>query len=141
MKHEKNFVARDIDTGVIIANRVNVASTRAKRAIGLLGRNHLESGEALWITPCHGVHTWFMRFDIDVLALDANGVVVDIVSTMKPWRMRLPKPGASSVLELAAGTLAKTGMKIGHHIKIEGWNSAFAPALNYDEKLTPANVR
>ena len=38
MKHEKNFVARDIDTGVIIANRVNVASTRAKRAIGLLGR-------------------------------------------------------------------------------------------------------
>jgi uncharacterized protein len=141
MTHEKNFVARDIDTGVIIANRVNVASTRAKRAIGLLGRNHLEPGEALWITPCHGVHTWFMRFDIDVLALDANGVVVDIVSTMKPWRMRLPKPGASSVLELPAGTLAKIGMKIGHHIKIEGWHSAFAPALNYDEKLTPANVR
>jgi uncharacterized membrane protein (UPF0127 family) len=141
MTHEKNFIARDIETGVIIANRVNVASTRAKRAIGLLGRNHLESGEALWITPCHGVHTWFMRFDIDVLALDANGVVVDIVSTMKPWRMRLPKPGAFSVLELPAGTLVKTGMKIGHHIKIEGWNSAFAPALNYDEGLTPANVR
>lgn len=141
MTHEKNFIARDIETGVIIANRVNVASTRAQRAIGLLGRNHLEPGEALWITPCHGVHTWFMRFDIDVLALDANGVVVDIVSTMKPWRMRLPKPGGASVLELPAGTLVKTGMKIGHHIKIEGWNSAFAPALNYDEALKPASVR
>ena len=138
MTHEKNFIARDMETGVIIANRVTVASTHAQRAIGLLGRNHLEAGEALWITPCRGVHTWFMRFDIDVLALDASGVVVDIVSTMKPWRMRLPKPGAASVLELHAGTLEKTGMRIGHRIKIEGWSSAFAPALNYEETLKPA---
>jgi uncharacterized protein len=130
MAQDKNVVARDVETGVIVANRVTVASRRLERAVGLLGRTHLEAGEALWITPCHGVHTWFMRFTIDVLAMDANGIVVDVVSSMKPWRMRLPKPGATSVLELPAGTLASAGMKIGHRVTIEGLNPAFTPALN-----------
>ena len=120
MANDKNFIARDLETGVVVADRVTVASRRLERAVGLLGRNRLDAGEALWITPCHGVHTWFMRFTIDVLAMDANGVVVDVVPAMKPWRMRLPKPGATSVLELPAGTLVNAGMKVGHRIKIEG---------------------
>lgn len=127
----QNFIARDVETGVVMANRVTVASRRLERAVGLLGRNHLELGEALWITPCHGVHTWFMRFSIDVVAMDANGVVIDTVSTMKPWRMRLPRPGAFSVLELPAGTLLSTPTKIGRRIEILGWNSALTPSLNY----------
>ncbi len=124
MANDKNFIARDLETGVVVADRVTVASRRLERAVGLLGRNRLDAGEALWITPCHGVHTWFMRFTIDVLAMDANGVVVDVVPAMKPWRMRLPKPGATSVLELPAGTLVNAGMKVGHRIKIEGSGSA-----------------
>ncbi|RPI53585.1 MAG: DUF192 domain-containing protein [Acidobacteria bacterium] len=124
MANDKDFVAREVHTGVIVANRVKVASRRFERAVGLLGRNHLETGEGLWITPCHGVHTWFMRFSIDVLAMDENGVVVDAISVLKPWRMRLPKPGAYSVLELPAGTLLSAQMKVGHRIEIEGWNSA-----------------
>lgn len=124
-----HFIARDLETGSILANRVAVASTRAQRAIGLLGRTHLEVGEALWITPCHGVHTWFMRFSIDVIALDARGVVVDTVSMMKPWRIRLPRPGASTVLELPAGTLLTMPPVMGHRIEIEAWHSAFAPPM------------
>lgn len=122
-------IARDLDTGAILANRVTVASTRAQRAIGLLGRTHLEVGEALWITPCHGVHTWFMRFSIDVIAMDAHGVVVDTVSIMKPWRIRLPRPGACTVLELPAGTLLTMPPALGHRIKIEASNSALAPPV------------
>lgn len=131
----EHFIARDLDTGSIIANRVTVASTRAQRAIGLLGRSHLELGEALWITPCHGVHTWFMRFSIDVLAMDEQGVVVDAVKMMKPWRMRLPRPGGSTVLELPAGTLLTMPVTLGHRIQIEKWNSAFAPSLG---RIEPA---
>jgi hypothetical protein len=119
MANDKSFVARDLQTGAIVAERVSVASKRIDRAVGLLGRSHLDAGEALWITPCRGVHTWFMRFPIDVLAMDANGVVVDVVSAMGPWRMRLPKPGSESVLELAAGALDKMQLKIGDRIRIE----------------------
>jgi uncharacterized membrane protein (UPF0127 family) len=127
----QHFVARDVENGLIVANRVTVASRRLERAVGLLGRSHLEAGEALWITPCHGVHTWFMRFTIDVIAMDADGVIVDAVSMLKPWRMRLPRPGAHSVLELPAGTLLAAPVKVGHRLQIEGWNSAFMPALSY----------
>ena len=116
----RHFVARDVESGLIVADRVTVASRRVERAVGLLGRSHLDAGEALWITPCHGVHTWFMRFTIDVIAMDADGVVVDAVSMLKPWRMRLPKAGAHSVLELPAGTLLTAPVKVGHRIHIQG---------------------
>lgn len=115
-----HFVARDVENGVVLADRVTVASRRLDRAVGLLGRSHLDAGEALWITPCHGVHTWFMRFTIDVIAMDADGVIVDAVPMLKPWRMRLPRPGSHSVLELAAGTLLTTPVKVGHRLQIEG---------------------
>lgn len=114
----KHFVALDEQTGRIVADRVTVASRRLERAVGLLGRSRLESGEGLWITPCHGVHTWFMRFAIDVIAMNEHGIVVDAVSTMKPWRMRLPRPGAYSVLELPAGTIGHPPTAVGHRIRI-----------------------
>ena len=116
----QHFVARDVESGLIVANRVTVASRRLERAVGLLGRTHLEAGEALWITPCHGVHTWFMRFTIDVIAMDAEGVIVDAVSMLKPWRMRLPRPGAHSVLELPAGTLLTAPVRVGHRLADRG---------------------
>ena len=118
MKREEHLVARDLDTGLVVASRVTVATRRVERAVGLLGRSHLPAGEALWIAPCHGVHTWFMRFPIDIIAMDSDGVVVDAVSVLKPWRMRLPKPGAYSVLELAAGTLESASTSIGHRIQM-----------------------
>ncbi len=134
----QHFMARDVESGWIVANRVTVASRRLDRAVGLLGRSHLEAGEALWITPCHGVHTWFMRFAIDVVAMDVDGVVVDAVSMLKPWRMRLPAPGSHSVLELPAGTLLAAPVTVGHRVQIEEWHSAFMPALGYAESARSA---
>ena len=120
------FVARDVETGLIMADRVTVASRHLERAVGLLGRNRLDVGEGLWIKPCNGVHTWFMRFSIDVVALDADGVIVDAVSMLRPWRMRLPRPGAHSVLELPAGTLLSAHTKVGNKIQIDAWNTRSA---------------
>ena len=113
------LVARNIDTGAVVADRVEVASTHAERAVGLLSRSSLEPGEGLWIVPCRGVHTWGMRFTIDVVALDERGVVVDQVSGLKPWRMRLPRPGTAGVLELPSGTLSASGTALGHRIALE----------------------
>lgn len=115
----KRLIARNTSTGKVIADRVGVAATRADRAIGLLSRSGLEPGEALWIVPSRGVHTWGMRFPIDVLALDGSGVVIDCVSQLKPWRIRLPRRGTAGVLELAAGRLAASGTRLGHRILFE----------------------
>jgi uncharacterized protein len=108
------LIATNTNTGVVVADKVAVASTHASRAVGLLGRTGLDQGEALWIVPSRGVHTWGMRFAIDIVALDERGVVVDHVSRLKPWRIRLPRKGTAGVLELPVGTLAASGTTIGH---------------------------
>lgn len=115
----RRLVARNASLNTVIADRVGVAATRASRAIGLLSRTGLEPGEALWIVPSRGVHTWGMRFTIDVLALDEAGTVIDCVSNLKPWRVRLPRRGTAGVLELPAGTLAASGTAVGHHVLLE----------------------
>ena len=111
--------ARDAATGRLLADRVALAMTRAARRKGLLGKDGLGRGEALWIAPCRGVHTIGMRFAIDVVALDLDGRVIDCVEEMAPWRLRLPRSGTAGVLELAAGTLAATGIRIGHVVTFE----------------------
>jgi len=115
----RTLVARNTSTGTVLANRVGVAATRASRAVGLLSRSGLEPGEALWIVPSRGVHTWGMRFTIDVLALDDAGKVIDCVSNLRPWRVRLPRRGTAGVLELPAGTLAASHTSLGDQILIE----------------------
>jgi uncharacterized membrane protein (UPF0127 family) len=113
------LLARDSETGHLLASRVGLAVTRSRRRKGLLGRGGLGRGEALWIAPCRGVHTCGMRFAIDVLALDTNGRVIDRVDAMPPWRLRLPRWGTAGVLELPAGTLAAAGTQVGHTISFE----------------------
>jgi uncharacterized protein len=118
-KAPTRLVARNLDTGTTVATRVRVATRRVERAIGLLTRSSLSPGEALLITPCRGVHTWGMRFPIDLVALDEDGVVVDAVPALGPWRIRLPRPGAVSVLELAAGALSESHTERGHRIELQ----------------------
>ena len=111
------LVATNVDTGAVVADRVGVAATHADRALGLLSRSGLDRGEALWIVPSRGIHTWGMRFAIDVIALDDRGVVIDRVAHLKPWRIRLPRRGTAGVLELRAGALDESGTSIGHRIE------------------------
>jgi uncharacterized membrane protein (UPF0127 family) len=115
----RRLIARNASLNTVLADRVGVAATRAARAVGLLSRSGLEPGEALWIVPSRGVHTWGMRFAIDVVALDEAGTVIDCVSNLKPWRLRLPRKGTAGVLELPAGTLAASGTAVGHHVLLE----------------------
>src|SRR3972149_574209 len=107
------LIARNVDTGKAGALGSGVAATRATRAVGLLPRAALEGGEALWIVPSRGVHTWGMRFAIDVIALDQRGVVIDCVFRLKPWRIRLPRRGTAGVLELPVGGLERARTAIG----------------------------
>jgi uncharacterized membrane protein (UPF0127 family) len=119
MANSQNLIARNIDRGTVLANRVNVATGRLERAVGLLTRDRLDAGDGLLIVPCRGVHTCGMRFNIDVLVMNPDGHVVDVVSNMGPWRFRLPRQGSFSVLELPAGTLRASQTQVGHRISLE----------------------
>ena len=113
------LMATNIDTGALVATRVRVATRTVDRAIGLLSRNRFDPGEGLLITPCRGVHTWGMRFAIDLIALTEDGVVVDAVEKLVPWRIRLPRRGGVNVLELPEGSLARSKTQVGHHIALK----------------------
>ena len=113
------LIAKNLDTGAIVASKVEVAATREARRTGLLTRSGLGPGEALWIVPCRGVHTIGMKFTIDIVALDEGGRVIDRVSSLAPWRIRLPRRGTAGVLELAAGALETSGTQVGHRIEFE----------------------
>src|SRR5262245_21587505 len=74
-------------TGRVVASAVELAESSQARRKGLLGRDSLDPSAALIIAPCSAVHTFFMRFVIDVIFVDRNGRVLKIASDLKPWRI------------------------------------------------------
>ncbi|MES4900746.1 MULTISPECIES: DUF192 domain-containing protein [unclassified Streptomyces] len=100
---------RDADIPLEIA-----ASYRA-RTRGLLGRDGVAG--ALLLTPASSVHTFGMRFAIDVAYLDRRLTVL-AVRTMRPGRLGLPRPRARHVLEAEAGAMEHWGLRAGAHVTI-----------------------
>ena len=105
-------------TGNVLADNVSIADNLLSRMKGLLGRSTLPSGEGLWIKPCMGVHTFGMKFSIDVVFLDREKRVVELARVLRPNRMSLIYSKASSVLELPAGTIDATHTVPGDTIEI-----------------------
>lgn len=98
-------------TGAVLAERVEVANTRATRRKGLLGRDSLARGSALVITFCNAVHTIGMRFAIDVVFVDRNGTVRRIARDLEPWRLAV-SPFAAVAIEWERGNLPPDGVRV-----------------------------
>ncbi|MEU4090054.1 DUF192 domain-containing protein [Streptomyces aureus] len=96
---------------------LEVAGTARARRRGLLGRTGIEG--ALLLTPANSVHTFGMRFAIDVAYLDRSSRVL-AVRTMRPGRLGLPRPRARRVLEAEAGTMERWGVRRGARILVQG---------------------
>lgn len=90
---------------IVIATEVKMAKNFFTRTIGLLSRKSLSKEEGLVIKPCSSIHTFFMKFAIDVLFVNKKGQIVALYENVKPWRV-LPLHFTSSyVIELPAGTI------------------------------------
>src|SRR5580698_10078467 len=100
-----------------LAASLELASDSASRRRGLLGRDGLSAGAALVIAPSFGVHTIGMRFPIDLVFAARNGRVVKLVRNVKPWRIAFAVR-AFAVVELAAGSIDRTGVREGNIIHI-----------------------
>jgi uncharacterized membrane protein (UPF0127 family) len=92
--------------------RARVATSMWSRFWGLMGRRSLPNHEGLLIDPCNSVHTFFMRFPIDVLFLDEDDRVLKITTELRPFRVAVGR-GARRVLEIAAGRAASAGVRVG----------------------------
>ncbi len=87
--------------------------------VGLLNRTSLEEGEGLLLTSCQSIHMFGMKFAIDAIFLDKNGVVVGILEDFAPGKMSRIFGKAKSCLELPAGTVKKTGTTLGDVVSKE----------------------
>jgi uncharacterized membrane protein (UPF0127 family) len=105
----------------VLADRADIADTSAKRRTGLLKHTGLKPGEGLWIAPCEGVHTFGMKFPIDVLFLSKKKQVLKARPDMVKGRIAFSLR-AYSVLELPAGTLAQTGTVAGDQLEFEKYD-------------------
>ena len=94
--------------GSILADKATLAANFYQRAIGLLGPDHLAAGEALIIKPCNSVHTFFMRFPIDVIFVDKQYQVVQTISGLKPFRISSIHWSSALVIELPVATIQQT---------------------------------
>ncbi len=97
---------------------MEVADTSGKRRVGLLKHKGLGPGEGLWIVPCESVHTFFMKFPIDLVYLDKKRRVRKVRSAVPAWRLSLCLT-AHSILELPAGIAKETGTQPGDELLIE----------------------
>jgi uncharacterized membrane protein (UPF0127 family) len=101
---------------VVVCEECLVAATPFTRLRGLLGRKSLPSGQGILLRPAGSVHTFFMRFAIDVVFLDDELRVVAIAADLRPWRAA-GKRGARAVLELPAGECARRGLAVGDQVR------------------------
>lgn len=83
--------------------RVFAARTWPARSAGLARMSSLPADQGLWIVPCRSVHTFGMRFPLDLLWLDRDERVITVIEDVPPRRLRSQLHSARSVIEVPAG--------------------------------------
>jgi len=103
-----------LPNGVILASQVRYAETFAARLLGMMLKKRFPPEyDALLLTPCNSIHTFFMLCPLDVFFLDNEIKVLRICENLAPGKGWVMVSGAKHVLELAAGCAAKSGVKVG----------------------------
>lgn len=97
----------------VICERACRADTFGARLRGLMFRRSLAPDDGLLLVPDWSIHTFFMRFPIDVLFLDESWRVLSVHPAVPPWRLGPVHRGAYAVLELPPGTIERTHTQVG----------------------------
>jgi uncharacterized membrane protein (UPF0127 family) len=90
-------------TGRVIVERLELATTFWQRFCGWQFRKIPVVGTGILLAPCSSIHTFWMRFPIDIAFLDAEGVIVEIAADVSPWRIVPKVRSAVAVLEIPSG--------------------------------------
>jgi uncharacterized protein len=104
-------------SGRVAVPELEVAVESAARKKGLLGRDGLADGHGLVIAPTNAVHTFFMRFPIDIVFVTRTGQIVKVRQAVGAWRLAAALR-AFAVIELAAGGAARAGLGVGDRVAV-----------------------
>lgn len=105
--------------GIMLADRGRIADGFVDRLIGLLktASENFVFGDGLFIVPCNQIHMFGMKYAIDVVFVDKQGVVVGLTERIGPGQMSKMFPKAHACLELPAGVIGDTGTSEGDEIE------------------------
>jgi hypothetical protein len=117
------FRVRNVTRGTSIGDAIETAESSAQRRTGLLKHERLNEGEGLWIIPSEAVHTFFMKFAIDLIYLDRRHHVKSVVREVRPWRFSACL-SAHSILELPTGTIDRSQTQKGDELELAPANSS-----------------
>ncbi|TJY40722.1 DUF192 domain-containing protein [Cohnella pontilimi] len=101
------------ESGRQLADRIELADTFFRRFRGLMLTKSLPKGTGLHIRPCRSVHSFFMKYSIDVLHLDEFGRIVGMEPRLRPGRIGQSFQGTHSIIELPAGSLEEADVRVG----------------------------
>lgn len=104
---------------VPLITRGRLADTFWSRLRGLLGAAPLQKEEGLVLVGEKSIHTFFMRFPIDVVYLDKNCKVIRTETNMVPYRLGPFVAKSAYVLEMPVGTIANTATRVGDLVELE----------------------
>lgn len=102
----------------VISNDILIAERTVDRMIGLMFREKLVGADGLLIDPCTSIHTFFMRYNLDIVFLNSKNQVIKIIRDMKPWRMTRIYFTARQTLEMPAGKLP-ADVKVGDVLEVK----------------------
>jgi uncharacterized membrane protein (UPF0127 family) len=112
----KDFVLRNRRHGRFLAETIEAAFDSASRRRGLLGRDGMIDGSALIIAPCQAIHTFGMRFAIDVVFANKDGLVLKCCPAVRPGRLA-GCFSAFAVIELPAGAIERSETRVNDAIE------------------------
>ena len=112
-------------TNNILAQNVIKATHILSRLKGLMGKPHFPMSSALWIIPCQrGIHTFFMRFSLDLIFVNRSLKITHVSHNIKPWNIVKPpgsfafSPPSYSVFEFPSPALTPHPLQTGDQLYV-----------------------
>ena len=118
----------DLNNRTELELEVLKAHSLPSRLVGLLGTKAPLLDTALHIEPCNSIHTFGMKYPIDVIFLDKSGCILKLIRSLKPGSVPKTFPGTASILEMAPGTIDAYQFKIGHFLLVQADHEHNPPA-------------
>lgn len=116
----------NVTKGTNLTQKVTIADNVLARSAGLLGTHQPDPEKVLYLVPCKAVHTFGMKYSLDLVFLDIQGKVIKVVENLRPNQMTNLVPGANCALEFSPNTLAANQIEVGDELAVKA--DARAPA-------------